>query len=665
MADPLASPSGSGTARYTNVGGLSLDNITGQYIDPASGQPVTDPGRIAAAQAASRASTSSSSSVSSSTSSNITPQVVQRDDGSTWLFDPSSNSFTQLAPAGGMTAYQAAQLQNQYDIANQSENGQNGRSAAQIAATSADQASAQQATAADQAANRQSTLLGQQMQDAFTASNDANTAANNNAFTASQSALTRAQQAGEFAATYSIQAAQQQQAQQAAQLAAAKTYSDLSGSADLTGFKRFQDAGGGVLGNSLAAGATSVTPLGQLGAARALEAATAPPPQLAQAPGGDVAGATPAGPYDPAGSYAAAAQAGQSALALDRAQMSGLAGSANPFAPGANGAIANAQQSGGGAAAPTSAAQKPIVIPGLQSAGNAPVGWTPGVGYTANSGTPLVGSGPGATPSFAFGSAEPPIDRYAMGTSYGRTNYGHERYATGTLGRQQLGAVGPLAIDPNGGSSPVMPGYAKGTFITGDSTDPNDPAAGGAHPEQISLTKNSADQPEASVTPMVPPGVGDTEDSDDGGSIGALLIAIGKFLTTQQGGQTPASAVPPGRFALGAIGRFDLGTAPLDSSAASSGNGGLDTSMFNPAITAADQPYVDNVLQTRASTPVSVNPYAANYQQTSPTQRAIDAAAFQTQTGVPGSELDFENQLYQPKGLARGSSYSRELDLGI
>ena len=103
----------------------------------------------------------------------------------------------------------------------------------------------------------------------------------NRQFTSGESAIDRAQRAGEFAANYSITRAQAQRQDREAALNAARTYTELTASPDLTGFQRFLSAGGGSVGNALQRGATSLTREGQLGGARALQVAEQPLPTYA------------------------------------------------------------------------------------------------------------------------------------------------------------------------------------------------------------------------------------------------------------------------------------------------------------------------------------------------------------------------------------------------
>ena len=198
------------------------------------------------------------------------------------------------------------------------------------------------------------------------------------------------------------------------------------------------------------------------------------------------------------------------------------------------------------------------------------------------------------------------------------------------------------------GGTAAQPGYATGTFEAGDSTDPIDPAAGGAKPEQVTLQDPPGpNNARAMVTPLTDPGVGD---GGRAAELGALLDAIGKFLSGSDGGGGGGGLTAPGV----PIERPMLGGAPRRYAL------GTDINPVQPE----DQPYIDRVMAMRTATPYNVNPYAADYSQQSPTSRAIGAAAFQTATGVPGTELQFEAQKYAPLGLNRSSEY-RTLQLGI
>lgn len=451
--------------------------------------------------------------------------------------------------------------------------------------------SQQQFTGGENAANRQATAGLQQGQQAFTgAENALNRAAQAGQFAADYTLRqAQAQQAEQqFAANYQLQLAAQQRADQQAKLDAAKTFSTLSGSADLTGYDRFLAAGGGSLGGAINRGATSLTQPGQLGAARALEAAQSPLPTY--------------------GGYTPVAIPGLNQQALNVAP-----GASQPSTAGGMGqidpALAGLIPAGTPNAVPMSTDANGTIhyaVNGVPQAPSIQTAPTPQLGAGLVAATPANK----ATANANMAAAGVPdwVNRFAMGT---------------------------------------QPRYAEGTFITGDSTDPVDPAAGGAHPEAVSLQDPpGANNARATVTPLTTPGTGPTEvDAQpmgggiDPAQLGAVFTAIGALLSGG-GGQL-------GSQLGGGMPRFADGTDPLAA-----------------AITPEDQAALDQVMQMRQATQYNVNPYAANYFQSSPTTRAINAAAFQTATGVPGTELDFEANKYQPVGLNRSSEY-RTLDIGM
>lgn len=497
-----------------------------------------------------------------------------------------------------------------------------GENAAARQFTSGENAANRASSTADSAANRTFQGAESAAQRGFNASESAAS----RAFTAGESALSRAQRAGEFAADYGLRKVAAERQQLADRMAAAETYSRLSGSADLTGYDRFQQAGGGVLGNSIAAGAVSLTPEGQLGSARALEAARAQPgvipdynPYAVSAPG--VVGTQPAG----------GAAGGGGAV--------GAAGT-----PAGGGQVWTDPKTGGSYTY-TDPAQLARIQASLQYAG------TPYAnGQSLGSAQQIVNGRvmdytPGNPSRVDVGAAKPNVVSPTATQQQG----GYQWNPTGTGGIQRF-ALGtmrppvrePVTAMPTGAGIDTLTGrYAEGTFISGDSTDPMDPAAGGAHPEQITLDDPpGADNARAEVEPLTPPGVGDTDTG--GGAIGALLIAIGNFLNAQGGGD-PVSGPPTPLGGMGGSPRFALGTG----------------------IQPEDQPYIDEVMAMRLGTKYSINPYAADFQFQSPTRRAIDASAFQTATGVPGSEVAFEADKYAPGGLARNSRYAQELQMSI
>jgi len=277
-----------------------------------------------------------------------------------------------------------------------------------------------------------------------------------------------------------------------------------------------------------------------------------------------------------------------------------------------------------------------------------------------------------------------------MDTLTGRYAYGSlgmmgaPRYA---LGNPMMDMPAPPMPSMNGGMSPFgdMGQPATGTFITGDSTDPMDPAAGGAQPEMVTLNDPEGNAT-ADVIPMTEPGVG--PDAGEA-SVGALLMAISKFLMAEEAKSAVAMPPPPmmgpelgmmgaPRQAYGALGmprynmgapRYNMGAPRYNMGAYGRYNMGMPRyatgTMPGYEISAEDQPFVNEVLATRRATPYDANPFAANYQMQSPTARAIGESAFQTATGVPGTELDYISKMYEPQGLARQSTYNQELNLGI
>jgi len=278
-----------------------------------------------------------------------------------------------------------------------------------------------------------------------------------------------------------------------------------------------------------------------------------------------------------------------------------------------------------------------------------------------------------------------------MDTLTGRYAYGSlgmmgaPRYALGNP--MMMGQPAPPMPSMNGGMSPFgdMGQPATGTFITGDSTDPMDPAAGGAQPEMVTLNDPEGNAT-ADVIPMTEPGVG--PDAGEA-SVGALLMAISKFLMAEEAKSAVAMPPPPmmgpelgmmgaPRQAYGALGmprynmgapRYNMGAPRYNMGAYGRYNMGMPRyatgTMPGYEISAEDQPFVNEVLATRRATPYDANPFAANYQMQSPTARAIGESAFQTATGVPGTELDYISKMYEPQGLARQSTYNQELNLGI
>ena len=573
--------------------------------------------------------------------------------------------------------------------------------------TGGENAANRAATAAEAAANRAFTGSEAATGRAFTSAENALTAGNaadaasiaraydvyktqgSQNFTAGESAIGRALSSGQFAATNALDLADRAAAAKRDTLAAAKTYTELSASPDLTGFQRFMQAGGGNIANAVLGRNDSLTDVGQLGAAQALRVSRAPyvapaayanpyanfdfqdtsyrnqpafvaptfaprfstfvEPPLPTAAPAYVAPKVAAPPVGGSPYYVGGVQQESSPFGVSP---TGSWNSSTPAQYAAMEAVAARSPSTGPTAAQLWASQGGA---GTATAGtNVPL--PPGLAY---------GTGPGAMPIYRSAVATPPMGG-GMDTVTGRYAYG----SLGTMGAPRYALGNPMM---DGGMSPFgdMGQPATGTFITGDSTDPMDPAAGGAQPEMVTLNDPEGNAT-ADVMPMTQPGVG-----PDGGeaSVGALLMAISKFLMAEEAKSAVAMPPPPmmgpelgmmgmPRQAYGALGmpRYNMG-------AYGSYNMGMPRyatgTMPGYEISAEDQPYVNEVLATRRATPYDANPFAANYQMQSPTARAIGESAFQTATGVPGTELDYISRMYEPQGLARQSTYNQELQLGI
>ena len=615
----------------------------------------------------------------------------------------------------------AAQAQSARDFSQNTFIG--GENAANRAATSAENVANRAFTGAEAAANRaftgaesatgraflgaENVLAAQRAEDVAAASRayDVYKTAGERAFVGGESRIGRALSAGQYAATNALELADREAAAKRDALTAAKTYAELSAAPDLTGFQRFMQAGGGNVGNAILRGADSLTPLGQLGAGQALRVSRAP----------YVAPAAYANPFPNFNfqdtSYMTQAPFNAPVTPVRTstfreppplvvqpspvAQPSAPSGPANPLAGMSNAALFAIQNQR--IATQTLQDVNAIADP-LERAQAASAAINSGVlsPSTIIRAGNAYGTGPGAMPIYRSAVATPPMGR-GMDTLTGRYAYGTlgtmgmPRYALGnpmTMAQPPMDMMAqppmdmmaqPPAPSMNGGMSPFgdqgMP--ATGTFITGDSTDPMDPAAGGAQPEMVTLNDPEGNAT-ADVIPMTMPGVGPDPGTDDGGSIGALLMAISKFILAEEAKSAVAAPPPPmmgpelgmmgaPRFNMGTLGmmglpRYNMGTNV-------SYNMGVPRyalgAMPGFDISAEDQPYVAEVLATRRATPYSVNPFAADYQMQSPTARAIGQTAFQTATGVPGTELDYLARMYEPQGLARQSTYNQELNLGI
>ena len=582
-----------------------------------------------------------------------------------------------------------------------------GENAANRAATAAEAAANRAFTGSEAAANRAFTGSEAATGRAFTSAENALTAGNaadaasiaraydvyktqgSQNFTAGESAIGRALSSGQFAATNALDLADRAAAAKRDTLAAAKTYTELSASPDLTGFQRFMQAGGGNIANAVLGRNDSLTDVGQLGAAQALRVSRAPyvaPAAYANpyanfdfqdtsyrnqpafvAPTFDPRFSTFVEPPLPTAAPAyVAPKVVVPPVGGSPYYVGGVQQESSPFGVSPTGSW-NSSTPAQYAAMEAAAAQSPSTGPTA-----AQLWANQGGAGTATAGTnvPLpsgfaYGTGPGAMPIYRSAVATPPMGG-GMDTVTGRYAYG----SLGTMGAPRYALGNPMM---DGGMSPFgdMGQPATGTFITGDSTDPMDPAAGGAQPEMVTLNDPEGNAT-ADVMPMTQPGVG-----PDGGeaSVGALLMAISKFLMAEEAKSAVAMPPPPmmgpelgmmgmPRQAYGALGmpRYNMG-------AYGSYNMGMPRyatgTMPGYEISAEDQPYVNEVLATRRATPYDANPFAANYQMQSPTARAVGQSAFQTATGVPGTELDYISRMYEPQGLARQSTYNQELQLGI
>ena len=508
-------------------------------------------------------------------------------------------------------------------------------------------------------------------------------------FTAGESAINRALTSGQFAATNALDLADRAAAAKRDDLARNLAYVEMTKSPDLTGFQRLMQASGNNIGNALLGRGDSLTEQGQLGAGRTLRDIRTPRAEIQayanpyanfdfqdtsyrtqpdfKAPTFDQRFSTFREPALPAAAPAyVAPKVAAPPVGGSPYYVGGVQQESSPFGVSPTGSW-NSSTPAQYAAMEAVAARSPSTGPTA-----AQLWASQGGAGTATAGTnvPLpsglaYGTGPGAMPIYRSAVATPPMGG-GMDTVTGRYAYG----SLGTMGAPRYALGNPMM---DGGMSPFgdMGQPATGTFITGDSTDPMDPAAGGAQPEMVTLNDPEGNAT-ADVMPMTQPGVG-----PDGGeaSVGALLMAISKFLMAEEAKSAVAMPPPPmmgpelgmmgmPRQAYGALGmpRYNMG-------AYGSYNMGMPRyatgTMPGYEISAEDQPYVNEVLATRRATPYDANPFAANYQMQSPTARAIGESAFQTATGVPGTELDYISRMYEPQGLARQSTYNQELQLGI
>jgi len=163
-----------------------------------------------------------------------------------------------------------------------------------------------------------------------------------------------------------------------------------------------------------------------------------------------------------------------------------------------------------------------------------------------------------------------------------------------------------------------MPGQpATGEFITGDSMDPMDPAAGGARPELIQLEDPPGpDNAQAHITPLA------TGPQD---RAAALFSAIGDFL---RGATDQPPMMPAPRFAFG------------------TGTFGADV------VQEGDQPYLDRVRDIRTTTQYQeLNPFDTRFAFEKPSVRNRFYAGRQLRYGTPIEDQQAETAEYSLSGF--------------
>lgn len=176
-------------------------------------------------------------------------------------------------------------------------------------------------------------------------------------------------------------------------------------------------------------------------------------------------------------------------------------------------------------------------------------------------------------------------------------------------------------------------GMAEDKFITGDSTDPEDPGAGGAKPELVDINDPEGNAT-ATVTPLERPGTGS--------KLSTLLTSIAAMIDEESddkgekepmdGMQRPSGGVMPPRFAFG--------TNTVDST---------------QEVTAADRPYINDVLDFRRNAIVpDYNPFDVQFRNVNPFSRASFFAGRQTKYGIPVAAQEFEAQRFAVPGQSRG-----------
>lgn len=400
-------------------------------------------------------------------------------------------------------------------------------------------------------------------------------------FTAGENALNRALTAGQFAAGLEQQRIQNQfQAEQDYQnrlrqyaqdrLAAAQAFASQVSAVDPAALEAFYAAGGGNISNALAGGANALSENVLLPAARTLRTTR------------EMATPTRYGGFDqpfqlpqtmvqqaPARSPFVAPQ-------VTTSQVPPTTGGFSAYDP--NNLMADWIR---GLAPPQQ--QAPSVSPAGASSG-APALSTPEPRFPA-----LANEDVGNAPRFPTLANEDVVPRYAFGT---------------------------------------MGEPAKGEFITGDSTHPTDPFAGGAKPEKVTLKDPPGpNNAEAEVEPMSPP------EHMGENPIAALFHAIADMIEGGNIGQDSE------RYAYGTMKRYAYGT-------------GYESIRATPE----DQPYLGEVRNLRQNVQYpQLNPYSTKFGFTPPSLVDRFYAGRQTQFGIPVADQLAEQQRYQLRGTSRGA----------
>ena len=172
---------------------------------------------------------------------------------------------------------------------------------------------------------------------------------------------------------------------------------------------------------------------------------------------------------------------------------------------------------------------------------------------------------------------------------------------------------------------------ATGTFITGDSTHPTDPFAGGAKPEKVTVKDPPGPHnAEAEVEPMSPP-----EGMGGGMPLANLLHSIASMLDGGMGME---------RMNMG-------GMTGMDEPRYAFGTG-YET--ITPA--PEDEPYLREVRGIRQNVQFpQLNPYDTKFRFNLPSQVNRFFAGRQTKFGVPVEDQAAEEERYRLRGIGRGA----------